>query len=265
MGQLVNVCNLNYEKILKNINLNINANTFVAISGSNKCGRTTLIKILSGFLDDKETITLNNIYLNSINKTELYKKIGFVIPDIKEPFIFKTVEQELLFVLDNLGLDKEKKQLRYKEILSLFKLKNHTQTDPNCLYLFFRIKMLLALAVIHHPVIVFLDDICSMLTKEETREILMILKKLQQEEGLTIVMTTDNLEEVLVSDYLYLLDHGKIVIEGAPLKVLQEDSMINKMGLTLPFMVDLSVKLQYYGLLDDIELDMDRLVNTLWK
>ena len=67
MGQLVNVCNLNYEKILKNINLNIDANTFVAISGSNKCGRTTLIKILSGFLDDKETITLNNIYLNSIN------------------------------------------------------------------------------------------------------------------------------------------------------------------------------------------------------
>lgn len=265
MKQLVEIRNLKYKNVLTDINLNIQTNTFTAISGCNKCGKTTLIKLLSGFLNDHETIMFNNVYLNSFNKTELYKQIGFVIPEIKYPFIFNTVEQELLFVLDNLGFEMEEKKLRYKKIVSLFKLKKYTQSNPNQLYLFLRIKVLLALAVIHHPIIVFLDDICSMLTKEETKEILTILKSLQQEENLTIVMTTDNLEEVLVADYLYLLDHGKIVMEGRPLEVLQEDSMINKMGLSLPFMVDLSVKLKYYGLLDNIELDMDRLVNTLWK
>lgn len=265
MSALIKIQNLTYKNIFTYFNLEIEKNAFIAISGTNKCGKTTLIKLLSGLLDDKETIILDKAYLNSFPKTELYKKIGFVIPNLEVPFIFNSVEQELLFVLDNLGLEENNKKKRYKKILSMLKLKNQTLADPNRMYRFLKIKVLLALAVIHQPEIIFLDDICSMLTKEETKEILDFLKVLQEEEGLTIVMTTDNLEEALVADYLYILEQGQIILQGKPLEVLKEDSLLNKMGLTLPFMVDLSLKLKYYDLVDEIELDMDRLVNTLWK
>lgn len=265
MQELITIKNLTYKNILKNISINIPAQSMIAISGANKCGKTTLIKFLSGILDGKDAIILENAYLNSFTKTEIYQKIGFMIPSLELPFLFHTIEQELLFVLDNLGMDQESKKKRYKHILTVFKLKNQTQKDPHHIDLFLKIKLSLALSIIHKPKIVFLDDVCSMLTKEETKEILTILKKLNEEEKLTIVMTTNNLEETLNFQKLYILSDGEVVLKGPPLEVLQEDSTLNKMGLTLPFMVDLSLKLKYYDLIDHIELDMDRLVNTLWK
>ena len=78
-------------------------------------------------------------------------------------------------------------------------------------------------------------------------------------------MATNNLEEVLEANYLYILNKGKIAMEGTPLEVLKQDNKLNKLGLELPLMVDLSVKLHDYDLLKDIIIDMDRMVDTLWK
>lgn len=64
---------------------------------------------------------------------------------------------------------------------------------------------------------------------------------------------------------MIVLNHGKIYLRGAPLEVMKEDQKLIHLGLELPFMVDLSLKLQFYELLDDIILDMEGMVNTLWK
>ena len=61
------------------------------------------------------------------------------------------------------------------------------------------------------------------------------------------------------------MNDGDIILEGEPLTVLKEDTLINRLGLSLPFMVDLSLKLEFYELLDKVEVDIDRMVNTLWK
>ena len=91
------------------------------------------------------------------------------------------------------------------------------------------------------------------------------LKDYQKNNKLTIVLTTTNLEDTIDTDYLYIINDGDILIEGEPLTVLKEDTMLNHLGLYNSFMVDLSLKLKFYELLDDVELDMDRMVNTLWK
>ena len=65
--------------------------------------------------------------------------------------------------------------------------------------------------------------------------------------------------------YLYILDKGKIALEGKPLDILKEDNIINKIGLKIPFMIDLSVKLQDYDLISEMTLDMNGMVNKLWK
>lgn len=263
MNSIITIKNLNYKDILKNINMNIKENQLVAISGSNKCGKTTLIKILSGLLESKETILLEKHALSSLSQNEVDKKVGFVIPSINMPFLFKTVEQELKFILNDLEADKENRKKRYQKIVSIFKLRGITKKDPNQLYPFLKIKVLLALAVIKKPKVLLLDDIFAILRPKEIKEIIDILNVLKKE--LTIIMTTNHLEQTLYCDYLYILNEGSIVLKGLPLEVLQEDSLLNKMGLSLPFMVDLSLKLKYYELLDKIELDMDRMVNTLWK
>ena len=78
-------------------------------------------------------------------------------------------------------------------------------------------------------------------------------------------MSSNNLDLSTESSKLIILNKGEVVLDGDTLDVLKEDSLLNKVGLDLPFMIDLSIKLKYYDLLDDIEFDMDRMVDKLWK
>jgi hypothetical protein len=78
-------------------------------------------------------------------------------------------------------------------------------------------------------------------------------------------MVTNNLEEVLLTDYIYVISDSNILIEGIPIDVIQKDNIMNKAGLNLPFMVDLSVKLRDYDLVKEIEQDKERMVELLWK
>ena len=78
-------------------------------------------------------------------------------------------------------------------------------------------------------------------------------------------MTTIDLNQSLYSDYLYIIDEGRTLLSGEPITILQRDNLINKAGLNLPFMVDLSVKLRDYELITKLTLDMNRMVEELWK
>ena len=105
------------------------------------------------------------------------------------------------------------------------------------------------------------------MTKEEKENIINVLRKYQSKSDLTIIITTSNLSDCLESDYIYVINNNSIVLEGEPLEVLQKDNILNRVGLELPFIIDLSVKLRDYDLINDIELNMtlDRMVNILWK
>ena len=99
---------------------------------------------------------------------------------------------------------------------------------------------------------------------EDVKRVIEILKQYQQE-NTTIVLITSSLEIALLSDYLYVINESKIMIEGNPIEIIEKDNIMNKAGLNLPFMIDLSVKLRDYELVNCIEQDKDRMVDLLWK
>ena len=115
------------------------------------------------------------------------------------------------------------------------------------------------------PQILFLDDICMELDEKEQKEIINLLRTLQLETKVTIIMTTSNLNVSLESDYLIIIDEKQVLLEGNPLTIIEKDNVLNKIGLELPFMIDLSVKLRDYNVVEKVELDMDRMVDTIWK
>ena len=115
------------------------------------------------------------------------------------------------------------------------------------------------------PQILFLDDICEELEEKEKEEFIKLLRTLQLENQTSIIMTTSDLNIALESDYLFIINDKNILLEGEPLTVLEKDNVLNKIGLDLPFMVDLSVKLKDYHVVDRVELNMDRMVDTIWK
>lgn len=263
--ELLEITNLKYQNIIEDISFQVKAGQFITISGGNNCGKTTLIRILSGQVKVKETIKLLGTYIEEYPQN-LWKEItGTIIPQDNPKFLFDTVEEELNYTIHLFKKTEEEKKETYKEIIKKYKLTKFQKKDPNEVAIFIKIKILLAEKMLATPQILFLDDICQELEDKDQEEFIKLLRTLQLETKIAIIMTTSNLNVSLESDYLLVMNDGKILLDGVPLTVIEKDNILNKLGLDLPFMVDLSVKLRDYNVVDKIELNMDRMVDTIWK
>ena len=170
---------------------------------------------------------------------------------------------EIYFTLNS--CDCKNKKSIYKELIKVYKLTKYQNSNPNTLSHYLKLKLSLLISFIYEPKILLLDDILLGLKSTEKKEIISLINDYRKHKDISLIMTVSNLEDALSGDYLYIIKDSKIILEGEPSNILQNDNIINKLGLELPFMIDLSVKLRDYDLIKDIETDMDRLVNTLWK
>lgn len=258
----IKIIDLNYLDVFNNFNLEIQNNKFTIISGSNNCGKTTLIRIIDGQIKCNGTILLYDKQINDYKLTEIGNLIKTIIPK-ETTFTQNKVEEELDYQLSELS--KEERLKRVKEIAKKFKISKFLSYPIETLSEDIIIRLQLALAVINSPKIILIDDLFPYYKKQDLLDIVQEIKKISKSENITILMMTNCLDCALISDYIYVINTGKIVIEGEPLNVLEKDNILNKAGLNLPFMIDLSVKLRDYDLIKNIELDMDRMVDTLWN
>lgn len=265
MKELLDVTNLCYQDLFENISFQVEPGKFITISGENNCGKTTLIRILSGQIPIPETIKLLGMHIEEYPQN-LWKEItGTIIPQDNPIFLFQTVEEELNYTIHLFKKSEEERIETYKEITKKYKLTKYQKKNPNEVPIFIKIKVMLAEKMLASPQIIFLDDICTELEEKEKKEVIHLLRTLQLETGISILMTTSDLNIALESDYLLVIAEKKILLEGEPLPIIEKDNVLNKLGLELPFMVDLSVKLRDYNLIDKTELDIDRMVDDIWK
>lgn len=262
---IISIKNLTYKKIINGINLNIKNSSIVSIAGTNCSGKTTLIKLIAGILETNKCIYFKNLAIEKINKTELYRNICLYIDNPNEVYNFQTLKEGIFTILTNINIEQNDQNKLYKEIIEITKIKNIMEHDPNNITRIENIKFNIAMMLLCNPQIILLDNILSGLTTNEKKEVISILKYINKTLKTTIIMTTNDLADTLESDYIYILDAGKIELEGIPSDVLKNDSKINKLGLDIPFMIDLSVKLSDYDILDSIILDIDRMIDKLWK
>ena len=250
---IIEVNNLCYKDIIKNINMKIPRNSFVAITGSSSSGKTTLLKLISMIIPTLDSIKYNSCSVNDISSIFLDDEIIYDS---------NTLEEEFLKHI-NLSIKEDKK--KYKEIVKLLKMEDILLTNPNDLSSFDSFKFQLGLAICSEPKILLIDDLCIDIPQNMINRVLKLLKEINKKLNITIIVTTKDLEKIIDVDYLYILDKGELYLEGVPKGILREDNKLNKIGLSSPFMYDLSTKLMDYDLIDDVILDMDRMVDKLWK
>ena len=248
MTKIIEINNFSDDKLFENLNINVEKNTITTISGGNSCGKTTLMRILSREIITENNILLNNKSINDYTISEFTNLVQTVIPN---EIIFEenTLENEL----KNINLVKG---LRIKSILNK-NIKDLTIKE--------KVLAQLAIALDSKPQVLLLDNVFIYFNDKEKEEILTFLRNYQKKYNLTVILTTINLRDSLYTDYLYIIGNKKVVLKGVPLKVLEKDNILNKVGLNIPFMADLSVKLKDYDLLDSIVLEKDRMVDILWK
>lgn len=269
MDNIIAIKNLNFsygdKVIFKDFNLDIEKGKFIHIVGSNGSGKSTLVKVLVGLLKPEGYINIYRMNLCEDNLMDIRRNVGVVFENPENTFVAETVLDEIVFPLENLDYAKSTIKKKIDKVLEYLPIEELLEKNPH--YLSGGEKQLIGLAsaLITEPKILILDDAISMLDGITKNKILKLLKRLNNEKKITIINVTHDMEETTYGDEIVVLDKGKLVLSGDKLEVYKEEKKLKRLGLDLPFMVDLSNKLSYYGLVDKTILDMNEMVNHLWK
>lgn len=269
LDNIIEIKDLNFKYknniILDNISFEVKKGKWINITGTSSSGKTTIVKVIAGLIKYDGEIKINGIILDKDNIRGIRSICGFVFENPSNQFIMDTVESELAFILENLNYNPQDIKTRIDEVLELIGIKHLINSNPISLSGGEAQKVLLALALVGNPLILVLDEAFSYLDMYDKNKILNTLYILKETKNLTIINITSDLEETLYGDYITILDKGKVILSGKTKEVLKEEETITSLGLEMPFIVDLSNKLKFYNLLNDIKLDMEEMVISLWK
>ena len=217
---MIQIKNLNYKFktnnfSLSNINLEIKDNEFVCVIGKNGSGKSTLSKLISGLINFKD----GEIFINGINLKDkksfldLRKQVSIVFQNPETQIIFDTVYDELKFSITNIlksqNLKKEEVDSIIKNVLSKVGMQDFINTPTSELSLGQKQKIAIATAISTNPKVLILDEPTTMLDPVSKHQIYSILKDLQAND-MTIIFITNNIDEILYSDRILILENGNL-------------------------------------------------------
>lgn len=258
MEVLLNINDLCYLDLFNNLNMYIEKNTINTISGPNNCGKTTLMRILDRTIKINTNIVIHGKEINEYKDLEYSKIIQVVFPN-KILFQEKTLLEEIKTQSDTIDTDK------IDFLLTKLNLKKYQNKDISLLNEKETILVQIILAIINAKEIVIIDELDNYFNDNELIKLYKLFKEIIKKYDLTFILTSINLNPSIFSDYIYIIHNGKVLLKGEPLRVLDKDNILNKIGLNIPFIIDLSVKLKDYDLLNEIKLNQESLINKLWK
>lgn len=258
--------NFGYDKkqILNDITFKVKIPSLITIVGPNNSGKTTLIRCLSGSLPTEDVITIDDTLLSKKTVRKYSRSIGVIYASDFKQFLFSKVFDEITFPLCNLNYSKKKIKDQTKYIAKLLFIEDLLDKNTGELTKLEKVKVLIATSIIHNPKVLLLDDILMELNKEERENILLLLKIIVRELELIVVLTTSNLEDAIYSDAVLVIDQGYIRYSGRLSDVLEHDNALAKMGIEIPVMMDMSLKLKFYNLLNQVILNEEEMVDALW-
>ena len=251
--------------IFEDFSLFINRGSWVTIAGPNGAGKTTLVKLIAGLEKSYSTIKIFNMDVNKKNINKIRKEIGFCFDNPDSLLACETVEDELAFSLENIAIAPSTIKKKIDEISSLLGIKDLLKKNPFYLCGGQKQKVSLACALMLEPRILILDESLNMIDVNERKRLLKTLKEYCKQKRMTILSFTHDLDEAIHSDRLVVINEGKIIIDGAFPEIFNEENVMRKIGLEVPFEIEVSRKLALYDLMDELELDLKRLVDKLWK
>lgn len=253
-------------RALDDISLTIKKGEYIALIGANGSGKSTLARLLNALLIP----TSGEVWVDGLltsreeHRWEIRRRMGMVFQNPDNQIVATTVEEDVAFGLENLGLDSALISRRVTEALERVGLSPFRQHAPHLLSGGQKQRLAIAGIVAMRPHCLLLDEPTAMLDPRGRREVLDTVQRMNRQEGVTVVHITHFMEETLEADRIYVLDRGKIVRSGKPEEIFNGETDLYRLGLEIPVLLRLNGILRAEGL--DIPaniLKLNDLVNIL--
>jgi len=215
------------RKVLDNINLSIEKGSFSVILGPSGAGKTTLCLAIPGAVphyfggSSAGTVHVDGMNTQDSTMQQLALTVGTVLQDYETQLVTMTVEEEVGFSLENMGIDPKEINLKVKETLNKVGLTGYEQELVTSLSGGQKQRLVLASVLSTNPNILVLDEPTSALDPEGTGSLYQLLGRLNKEQGITILVVEHEIAAVLpYADQFILLEEGKLLLSSTPEKVL---------------------------------------------
>lgn len=256
------------KKILDDLNIEVEPGDFIAILGHNGSGKSTFAKHLNALLLPDE----GNIYIDGDDTKsveELWKireKCGMVFQNPDNQIVGVTVEEDVGFGPENLGVKTEKIWDRIKDSLTKVDMYKYRKKSPNHLSGGQKQRVAIASSLAMKPKCIVLDEPTAMLDPQGRKEVMDIIKSLNENENITVILITHHMNEAIMAKKVVVIDDGKIALQGTPRDVFSNVEQIKKLKLDMPQIMELSYELYKCGKFDRYDiLTIDEFVKEIEK
>ncbi|MBO7208534.1 MAG: energy-coupling factor transporter ATPase [Clostridia bacterium] len=259
------------DNVIDNVSVNIEKGSFTAVLGHNGSGKSTLAKHtnaillpLGGAVYVEDMDTKDENLLIKIRQT-----VGMVFQNPDNQIVATIVEDDVAFAPENIGVPPKEIRERVDQSLKAVGMSKFYKEAPHLLSGGQKQRIAIAGVLAMRPKYIVLDEPTAMLDPVGRREVLSTLKKLNKEQGMTVVLITHNMDEAVLADRVIVMDNGHIEMDGTPKDVFAQVERIKELGLDVPQVTELMFSLKQAGLnvpsnvltIDEAEAVLKGLVN----
>ena len=265
MSEMINVEHLAYSypgvddtpgvAVFEDMNLSIEAGTFVAILGSNGCGKSTLAKHFNSIL----LPTGGKVWVCGLDTADeeqlmaVRRSVGMVFQNPDNQIVANVVEEDVAFGPENLGVASPEIRRRVDQALKQVGMSHYALHAPHLLSGGQKQRIAIAGVIAMQPKCIVLDEPTAMLDPRGRREVVDTISRLNKEKGITVVLITHHMDEAAQADRVVVLHKGKVTADGTPKEVFTQVELLHSIGLAAPETVELCWELNKQGF--DLPLD----------
>ena len=243
--------------VFEDMNLSVEAGTFVAVLGSNGCGKSTLAKHFNSILlPSGGKVWVCGMDTSDENKLiDIRRNVGMVFQNPDNQIVANVVEEDVAFGPENLGIASAEIRRRVDQALKQVGMSKYANHAPHLLSGGQKQRIAIAGVIAMEPKCIVLDEPTAMLDPRGRREVMDTVMKLNREKGITVVLITHHMDEAAQAQRVVVMHRGMVAADGAPEEVFTQVHLLHELGLAAPETVELCYELNKLG----FDLPLDRL------
>ena len=238
------------HEALQNVDMSIEKGEFVAVLGANGSGKSTLAKHFNALLLPTSGHCIVG-GMDTAEETEAWRIrqiCGMVFQNPDNQIIAATVEDDVAFGPENLGVESSEIRRRVTKALEAVGMEKYRGFAPHLLSGGQKQRVAIAGALAMRTECLVLDEPTAMLDPAGRQEVMSTVKRLHDEDGITIIHITHFMEEAALADHIIVMDDGRVIMDGTPAEIFSHVHELNRCGLGVPVAADMAYRLRRKGI-----------------